>query len=134
MNIQEIFDEMDKDLKISDDLAGDSLDISFKKAKWLRKLFNEQMLNKKISDELADIMPIKFEYYSYKLDEKPTRRDVFDIYLPSDKEVQAITRKLEMSTKKVELMENIINTINNNSFQIKNAIEWRIFIAGGQHG
>lgn len=134
MKIDEIFDEMDKDLKIGDDLAEESLSIPYKKSKWLRRLFDEQMNNKKLKDVLADLMPVKFEFYSYKQDIKPDRRDIISTYIPSDTEIQQATRNLEMSSKKVELIENIINTINNNSFQIKNAIEWKMFMDGGKHG
>lgn len=134
MQIDEIFNEMDKDLEIGDDLASASTSTPFIKAKWLRRLFDEQMHNKQLSDNLADIMPSKFELYSYKSDVKPARRDVYDTYIPADKEYQPLSRILEMSTKKVELMENIIKSLDQRSFHIKNAIEWRIFIAGGQHG
>lgn len=134
MNIKEIFEEMDNDLEIGNDLAASSTSTAFLKAKWLRRLFDEQMHNKKLTDDLADLMPVKFEHYSYKLDEKPTRRDVFDVYIPSDKEYQVISRNLEMSTKKVELIENIIKSLDQRSFHIKNAIEWKMFIDGGKHG
>lgn len=134
MQINEIFDEMKIDLEIGKDIANDSVKTPYTKAKWLQRLFNEQMYHKKISDELADLMPVKFEYYSYKIDNKPTRRDVFDVYIPSDKEIQTITRKIEMSIKKIELMEQIIKSLDQRTFQIKNYIDWKTLIGGGKHG
>ena len=63
-------------------------------------------------------------------DLKILRADI-DKYLLSDPEIIQQSQKIEYLKTVVNHVEQIIRQINNRTFQIKNAIEWKKFTSGG---
>jgi N6-adenosine-specific RNA methylase IME4 len=58
------------------------------------------------------------------------RADV-DKYLLSDSEIILLSQKIEYLRTVVNHIEQVLKQINNRTFQIKNAIEWKKFTSGG---
>jgi N6-adenosine-specific RNA methylase IME4 len=63
-------------------------------------------------------------------DLKILRADV-DKYLLSDSEIILLSQKIEYLRTVVNHIEQVLKQINNRTFQIKNAIEWKKFTSGG---
>jgi len=53
------------------------------------------------------------------------------MYMEADKDIIELNLRIGYQLEKIELLENIIKTISNRGFQIKNAIDWNKFIQGG---
>ena len=81
----------------------------------------------------------KWEYYTGKADpgvykEKPfdikvLKSDVY-IYMDSDPELQRADQKFAYLNQIVKYLEQVLRGVNNRSFLIKNAIEWKKFTSG----
>jgi len=81
----------------------------------------------------------KWEYYTGKSDPSVYKEKPFDlkvlkadvhIYINSDDDLQKIQAKVVYQEAIVNYLEQILRIINNRSFTIKNAIEWRRFTSG----
>ena len=81
----------------------------------------------------------KWEYYTGKSDPEVYKQKPFDlkvlkndvhIYINSDEDIQKIQAKIEYQSAIVNYLEQILRILNNRSFTIKNAIEWRRFTSG----
>ena len=66
------------------------------------------------------------EPFPYKVREK----DAIQRYLDSDQRLSDAELKVEYYNTMIDYLESIIKTIQNRTFQIKNAIEWQKFIRG----
>ena len=51
-------------------------------------------------------------------------------FIEADEEVRELKGKVEYYETVVEYLQEVVKSISNRSFQIKNAIEWRKFEAG----
>ena len=51
-------------------------------------------------------------------------------YIDSDTDIIKQTSKMDYQKEKINFLENIIRSINNRGFQIKNAIDWEKFKVG----
>ena len=81
----------------------------------------------------------KWQYYTGKADpeiyiDKPfdykvLRQDV-DKYMDADPDLIKISSKIEYYQVMISFLDSILKTINNRTYQIKNAIEWQKFIRG----
>ena len=81
----------------------------------------------------------KWQYYTGKADpeiyiDKPfdykvLRQDV-DKYMDADPDLIKISSKIEYYQVMISFLDCILKTINNRTYQIKNAIEWQKFIRG----
>ena len=130
MKIDDLIDKMEKDLPLTDDLANDSVVTAKIKSRWLDYILKEQIQYKRIKNELAELKAVKFEFYLLEQNHKHDRRDVLEIFIPADKEIQAITNRLSMSERKLELMESVVKSLDQRTFVIKNAIDWQKFQSG----
>ena len=94
---------------------------------------------KKAEYDYKTLQRHKWEYYTGKSDpsvyaEKPfdlkvLKNDVH-IYINADEDIQKIQAKIIYQEAIVNYLEQILRMINNRSFTIKNAIEWRRFTSG----
>ena len=141
MNLEEIQDLVEKDLKIDDtELDIESLKTPQLHNKYLKLLSKFNLLLKKADSDYAILHRNKWEYYMGKSDpivykEKPfdlkiLRTDV-DKYLLSDEEIIKHSQKISYLQTIVNHLEQVLRQINNRTFQIKNAIEWKKFVSGG---
>ena len=81
----------------------------------------------------------KWEYYTGKADPSVYQEKPFDIkvlkadvhiYMDSDDELQRADQKAAYLNQVVKYLEQVLRSINNRTFLIKNAIEWKKFTSG----
>jgi len=102
--------------------------------------FNKfSLLLKKAEYEHKTMIKNKWEYYTGKADPGVYKEKPFDIkvlksdvhiYMDSDPELQRADQKVAYLNQIVKYLEQILRGVNNRSFLIKNAIEWKKFTSG----
>ena len=107
--------------------------------KYLQYYNKFNLLLKKSQWEERTLQREKWEYYTGKSDPEVYKQKPFDlkvlkndvhIYINSDEDIQKIQAKIEYQSAIVNYLEQILRILNNRSFTIKNAIEWRRFTSG----
>ena len=99
------------------------------------------MLLKKTQGELNVLKRDKWIFYTGKAtDEIYKEKGSFDVklhtkddqktFIEADNEYRELKGKVEYYETVVDYLQEIVKSISNRSFQIKNAIEWRKFEAG----
>ena len=140
MNLEEIQQQAEKDLKLDDtELDIESLKTPELHNKYLKLLSKFSLLLKKADSDYAVLHKDKWEYYTGKADSKVYMEKPFDLkilradvdkYLLSDSEIILLSQKIEYLRTVVNHIEQVLKQINNRTFQIKNAIEWKKFTMG----
>ena len=140
MDIDEIQTLWKEDSQIDEDnLHGESTRIPSLHAKY-HQILNKMVLLKKMEETKFKISKKeKWQYYTGKaypeiyidkpLDYKVLRQDV-DKYMDADPDLIKISSKIEYYQVMISFLDSILKTINNRTYQIKNAIEWQKFIRG----
>lgn len=144
MKIEDIFALWEADSKIDrTELSDESLKIPQLHHKYYKIFTNERLLLRKLEADSKILKLEKYEFYTQghtketqeKGWELPARGMILKadlpMYMESDKEIIELNLKIGYQLEKIELLENIIKTISNRGFQIKNAIDWNKFIQGG---
>ena len=141
MNLETIQSMWEKDSHIDpDELHTASLVVPTLHAKYYQ-LFNDlRLLRTKSKKVYQKVLQERYLYYSgkaepevYKKDPFPYKvreKDAIQRYLDSDQRLSDAELKVEYYNTMLDYLENIIKTIQNRTFQIKNAIEWQKFIRG----
>ena len=140
MTLEELQTQADKDLVIDDtELDTESLKTPILHNKYLQYYNKFNLLLKKSQWEERTLQREKWEYYTGKSDPEVYKQKPFDlkvlkndvhIYINSDEDIQKIQAKIEYQSAIVSYLEQILRILNNRSFTIKNAIEWRRFTSG----
>ena len=142
MTLSEIQEQVRKELKINDlELDIESLRIPSLHSKYLQLLTEHSLLLKKTQGEFAVLKRNKWIYYTGKASEdvykekgdfplKLKTKDDEKTFIEADEEVRELKGKVEYYETVVDYLQEIVRSISNRSFQIKNAIEWRKFEAG----
>ena len=142
MTLSEIQEQVRKELKINDlELDIESLRIPSLHSKYLQLLTEHSLLLKKTQGEFAVLKRNKWIYYTGKAPEevykekgdfplKLKTKDEERTFIEADEEVRELKGKLEYYETVVDYLQEVVKSISNRSFQIKNAIEWRKFEAG----
>ena len=142
MTLTEIQEQVRKDLKINDlELDIESLRIPSLHSKYLQLLTEHSLLLKKTQGDYAVLKRNKWIYYTGKAPEevykekgdfplKLKTKDEERTFIEADEEVRELKGKVEYYETVVEYLQEVVKSISNRSFQIKNAIEWRKFEAG----
>jgi len=144
VKIEDIFALWETDSKIDrTELSDESLKIPQLHHKYYKIFTNERLLLRKLEADAKILKLEKYEFYTQghtketqdKGWELPSRGMILKadlpMYMESDKEIIELNLKIGYQLEKIELLENIIKTISNRGFQIKNAIDWNKFIQGG---
>lgn len=144
MKIEDIFTLWETDSKIDrTELSDESLKIPQLHHKYYKIFTSERLLLRKLEADAKILKLEKYEFYTQghtketqdKGWELPSRGMILKadlpMYMESDKEIIELNLKIGYQLEKIELLENIIKTISNRGFQIKNAIDWNKFIQGG---
>lgn len=141
MNIDELKENIQKDIKIDiTQLDVESVNISSLTNKYLNLRMEENIKLRSYENKAKIIKKERWEYYTGKADIEVYRNEPFEfkilkqdipIYLESDKHIQAIQDKIFIIKEKIKYIESIITILNNKSFNISNAIKWKIFTNGG---
>jgi hypothetical protein len=143
MTLDEILTHWEKDSKIDrTDISDESLKVPEIHHKYLKMLSMESLTLKKFKQEYKNMYRTKWEYYLGILDYdtmkeysweplplKILKQDV-DIYISSDKELQAINTKVAIQEEKCSALESILKTISVRNFAIKNYIDYEKFQVG----
>ena len=142
MTLSEIQEQVRKELKINDlELDIESLRIPSLHSKYLQLLTEHSLLFKKTQGEYAVLKRNKWIYYTGKASDdvykekgdfplKLKTKDDEKTFIEADEEVRELKGKVEYYETVVDYLQEIVRSISNRSFQIKNAIEWRKFEAG----
>ena len=140
MNIEELYNEIEKDLKIDDtELDLESIRTPQLHNKYLKMYTKHSLQLKKLQDDFKVMYRLKWEYYTGKASpavyaEKPFGLKILKadigIYLDADGELQQLGQKVAYSKEITNYLEKILREINNRNWAIRNTIEWKKFIHG----
>lgn len=144
MNIEELHDLWDRDCFIDDDhLDKSSIDTAKLHSKYLRLLIQHKMKIAAYQAEYNNLRQAKFRYYRGEMprDElterswnqwqgvKPLKNEM-DEFLTGDQDLNKIDLKISYIKVMVEALDSILGQIKARDWQIRNAIEYKKFIAG----
>ena len=140
MNIEELYDEIEKDLKIDDtELDLESIRTPQLHNKYLKLYTKHSLQLKKLQDDYKVMYRLKWEYYTGKappevyasnpFDLKVLRTDI-GIYLDADSDLQQLSQRTSYAKEITNYLEKILREINNRNWTIRNTIEWKKFIHG----
>ena len=140
MNIEELYDEIEKDLKIDDtELDLESIRTPQLHNKYLKLYTKHSLQLKKLQDDYKVMYRLKWEYYTGKAPSEIYASKPFDlkilkadigIYLDADGELQQLSQRIAYAKEITNYLEKILREINNRNWTIRNTIEWKKFIHG----
>ena len=140
MTLEELQQAVNKDFKLDDtELDTESVNIPLLHNKYLIHFNKFSLLLKKSEYEHKTMIRDKWEYYTGKADPHVYQQRPFDIkvikadvhiYMDSDPELQKADQKVAYLNQIVKYLEQVLRSVNNRTFLIKNAIEWKKFTSG----
>tara|TARA_B100001079_G_C16358575_1_gene491767 strand:+ start:84 stop:515 length:432 start_codon:yes stop_codon:yes gene_type:complete len=141
MNLETIQGMWEKDSQIDpDELHTASLVVPTLHAKYYQLYNDLRLLRTKSKKVYQKVLQERYLYYSGKAEPEVYEKDPFPYkvrekdaiqrYLDSDQRLSDAELKVEYYNTMLDYLESIIKTIQNRTFQIKNAIEWQKFIRG----
>ena len=140
MTLEELQTQVNRDFKLDDtELDSESIKIPLLHNKYLQHLNKFSLLLKKAEYDHKLLVREKWEYYTGKADASVYKEKPFDlkvlkadvhIYIDSDEELQKADQKVAYLNVVVKYLEQVLRSINNRTFLIKNAIEWKKFTSG----
>ena len=140
MTLEELQESVNKDFKLDDtELDRESVNIPLLHNKYLIHFNKFNLLLKKADQEHKSLTKDKWEYYTGKADPSVYQEKPFDIkvlksdvhiYMDSDPELQKADQKVAYLNQIVKYLEQVLRGVNNRTFLIKNAIEWKKFTSG----
>ena len=140
MTLDELQAQAEKDLKIDDtELDLESLKTPQLHSQYLKTYSTYALMLKKAEGEYSKLHIKKWlfftgkaepqEYKDKDFDLKVLRQDV-DKFIDSDDEIIKQRQKIEYLKQICNYCEQTLKQINNRTFQIKNAVEWKKFTMG----
>ena len=140
MTLEELQQSVNKDFKLDDtQLDVESVNIPLLHNKYLIHFNKFNLLLKKAEYEHKSLLKEKWEYYTGKADPSVYKEKPFDIkvlkadvhiYMDSDPELQKADQKVAYLDQVIKYLEQVLRGVNNRTFLIKNAIEWKKFTSG----
>ena len=140
MTLEELQQAVNKDFKLDDtELDTESVNIPLLHNKYLIHFNKFSLLLKKAEYDHKSMIRDKWEYYTGKADPSVYKEKPFDIkvlkadvhiYMDSDPELQKADQKTAYLNQIVKYLEQVLRSVNNRTFLIKNAIEWKKFTSG----
>ena len=145
MKINELIDEWKKDTRIDDlNLDSESLKVPSLHSKYMGHLSESRMELRQLRIQRRLLVKYLFEYYHGDLNnpedlerisrepyvKKLMKNDVMS-YVEADREVMRMDAKMEMQSELVDTLLEIMKSINNRGYSLKNAIDWRRLTTGG---
>ena len=135
MNIDELYNEIERDLKIDDT----ELDLESIRTPQLHNKYLKLYTTHSLQDEYKILYKEKWEYYTGKASPDTYREKPFDIkvlradigiYIDSDIDLQQLSQKVAYTKQIADYLERILREINNRNWTIRNTIEWKKFLHG----
>lgn len=140
MTLEELQAKVDKDLAINDiELDLESLKTPQIFNKYLKEHTKYSLMLSKARVDFAITKKDKWEYYTGKASPEVYKEKPFDLkilkpdvdkYLESDDEYVLKKTKVDYLETIVNYLDQVLRQIQNRTFQIKNAIEWKRFTSG----
>ena len=140
MDLEKLQEQVDKDLKINEtELDLESLKTPQLHNTYMKHLTKYKLMLSRAESDLHTIKRDKWEYYTGKADPSVYKEKPFDIkvlkadvhiYMDSDPELQKADQKVAYLNQIVKYLEQVLRSVNNRTFLIKNAIEWKKFTSG----
>jgi len=140
MTLEELQQSVNKVFKLDDtELDTESVNIPLLHNKYLIHFNKFSLLLKKSEYDHKSMIRDKWEYYTGKADPSVYQEKPFDIkvlksdvhiYMDSDPDLQKADQKVAYLNQIVKYLEQVLRSVNNRTFLIKNAIEWKKFTSG----
>jgi hypothetical protein len=143
MKTDDIIVEWEKDCDIDrTELGKESLRIPQLHSKYLKEFYLAKNMLVKLTSDYKTLYRLKHQYYLGTLSKDELEQHGWDpqplkilksdisMYLESDEELQVIQQRITLTEDKIQLLENIIRTLNNRGYLLKNAIEFEKFKMG----
>mgnify|MGYP003334579167 FL=1 len=141
MNLEQIQEMWERDSQIDpDNLHDESLKIPQLHSKYYTVYNTITLLKEKARETHSRVKLERYNYYTGKApaevyDEEPfpykvRDKDALQRHLEADEKLTKLDIKIKYYDVMLKFLEDIIKTISNRTFQIKNAIEWHRFQAG----
>ena len=143
MQLDELFELWKKDSEIDRTELGEaSTNIPKLHYRYYKLFAQERLKLRKLEAEYKALYKDKWEYFQGNMSEEdleangwepnPLRilKSDLNTYIDSDTDIIKQTSKMDYQKEKINFLENIIRSINNRGFQIKNAIDWEKFKVG----
>lgn len=141
MNLEEIQKMWSSDSEIDrDDLASESLKIPQLHAKYYEVYNTILLLREKTKEQFNKVHLERYNYYTGKADPDVYEEDPFPYkvrekesiqrYLSADEKLSKIDLKVKYYDIMLKYLEEIIKSISNRGYVIKNAIDWMKFTSG----
>ena len=141
MNIEELYNDVERDLKIDDtELDLESIRTPQIHNKYLKLYTKHSLQYKKLQDDYKVMYRAKWEYYTGKASPDVYRDNPFDLkvlkndlqmYINSDEDIIELEKKVVYYETIVEFIDGVIKSIDNRGWDIRNAQDWKKFLAGG---
>ena len=141
MDLEKIQEMWQNDSTIDpDNLHDESLKIPQLHSKYYTIYNTLTLLREKARDSYRKVKLERYNYYTGKapaevyekepFDYKVREKDAIQRHLDADEKLTTIDLKIRYYDVQLKFLEEIIKTVSNRTFQIKNAIEWQKFQAG----
>jgi len=141
MNLEQIQEMWERDSQIDpDNLHDESLKIPQLHSKYYTLYNTITLLREKARESYNRVRLERYNYYTGKAPaevyvEEPfpykvRDKEALQRYLDADERLNKVDLKIRYYDVELKFLEEIIKTISNRTFQIKNAIEWNKFQAG----
>ena len=141
MNLDKIQEMWEKDSQIDpDNLHDESLKIPQLHSKYYTLYNTITLLREKSRESYNRVRLERHNYYTGKAPAEVYVEDPFPYkvrdkealqrYMEADEKLNTINMKIRYHDTTLKFLEEIIKTVANRTFQIKNAIEWQKFQAG----
>ena len=141
MNLDEIQEMWKKDSVIDpDNLHDESIKIPQLHAKYYTIYNTVTLLKERARETYNRVKLERYNYYTGKADPevyeqepfpyKVRDKDALQRHLEADEKLTKLDIKIKYYDVMLKFLEDVIKTISNRTFQIKNAIEWHRFQAG----
>jgi|TARA_B100000073_G_scaffold302808_1_gene270479 hypothetical protein len=134
MNLyQDFLDQWHEDSVMGDDLCEEARRIPILHSKWLDKYLKIQLIKKEKEYNHNRLYLQKYSYYMGREETAPEDRIIkteVPVYIKGDLEYIKSQATLDLYEKLENTLKEILNNINNRSFQIKNAIDWLKYSRG----
>lgn len=140
MTLEELQEQVDKDLKINDtELDLESLKTPQLHNKYLKHYNNFKLLITRAESDYKILKRVKWEYYTGKASpdvykQKPFNLKIMksdiDKYLESDEDLIKAKQKIDYLETVVNYLDRTLKIIGGRDWQIRNSIEWRKFTSG----
>jgi len=141
MNLEQIQEMWERDSQIDpDNLHDESLKIPQLHSKYYTLYNTITLLREKARETYNRVRLERYNYYTGKASaevyvEEPfpykvRDKEALQRYMDADERLNKVDLKIRYYDVELKFLEEIIKTISNRTFQIKNAIEWNKFQAG----